>query len=52
MDSIRIILQDRAIIITQKVNRVFTARLDHISKESRDLEYCWNDTLDSLICNL
>ena len=26
------------------------ARLGNISKESRDLEYCWNDTPDSLIC--
>ena len=27
------------------------ARLGNISKESRDLGYYWNDTLDSLICN-
>ena len=27
------------------------ARLDNISKESRDLGYCQNDTPDSLICN-
>ena len=27
------------------------ARLGNISKESRDLEYCQNDTSDSLICN-
>ena len=27
------------------------ARLGNISKESRDLGYCRNDTPDSLICN-
>ena len=27
------------------------ARLGNISKELHDLQYCWNDTPDSLICN-
>ena len=26
------------------------APFGNILKESRDLEYCWNDTPDSLIC--
>ena len=51
MDSIRVILQVRAMIITQKANHEFTGTLGNISKESRDLGYCWSDTLDSLICN-
>ena len=50
-DSINVILQDRAIIITRRPFMSSQARLGYIFKESGDLEYCRNDTPDSLICN-
>ena len=50
-DSIRAVLQGRAIIITRKGQSRVHRYVSAISKESCDLGYCWNDTPDYLPFN-